>query len=49
MTRDEIIQRVRQLDREQLLQLQRLLDRLEGRRETQRPEEDPDPEETGAE
>lgn len=35
MDRDEIIRRVHQLSREQLLQLQRLLDQLEGHPENQ--------------
>ena len=45
MDREEIIFRVRQLDREQLLQLQQLLDQLEDRPENQTGVKAPDPEE----
>lgn len=48
MTRDEIIQRVLQLDQEQLLELLRLLDQLEGRPENQKPGEGPVPEDPGS-
>ena len=42
MDREEIIFRVRHLDREQLLRLQQLLDQLEDRPENQIPETEPD-------
>ena len=48
MNREQIIRRVRRLDREQLLALQRLLDQLEARRENQKPGKEQDPEETGS-
>lgn len=43
MTRDDIIQRVRHLDREQLLALLRLLDLLEARPENRKPGPEQDP------
>ena len=42
MDREEIIFRVRHLGREQLLQLQQLLDQLEDHPENQTPETEPD-------
>ena len=43
MERDEIILRIRQLDREQLEQLRQFLGRLEDRPENQTPVKGPDP------
>lgn len=44
MTREEIIQRVRRLDQEQLLALLQLLVQLEARPENQKPGTEQDPE-----
>ena len=49
MNREEIIQRIRLLDRDQLRLLQRLLDQLEGRPENPIPGTAPDPEEIESE
>ena len=48
MDREKIIQRVKHLDLEQLLQLQQYLDQLQGRQETQTPETVPDPSDHGS-